>query len=80
MTTNNAPCSGGLPPFSPAKAGQGPSPVLLSHKEIDALYNTLEVVTKALEQLDIDYIVTGGSLLGAIRQHSIRKYRQRVDS
>jgi hypothetical protein len=45
--------------------------VLLSRKEVDMLYVTLEVVTSALEQLGVDYIVTGGSLLGAVRQHSI---------
>ena len=50
---------------------QGPEPTLLSRKEVDALYETFDVVRKALDKLDVDYIVTGGSLLGAIRQHSI---------
>jgi hypothetical protein len=45
--------------------------VLLSRKEVDMLYVTSEAVTSALEQLRVDYIVTGGSLLGAVRQHSI---------
>jgi len=49
----------------------GPEPTLVSRKEIDALYETFGAVTKALEKLNVDYIVTGGSLLGAIRQHSI---------
>ncbi len=49
----------------------GPEPVLISRKEVDALYDTLGVVTRALSKLDCDYIVTGGTLLGAIRQHSI---------
>jgi hypothetical protein len=49
----------------------GPDPVLLSRKEVDALYETFFAVTTALEKLNVDYIVTGGSLLGAIRQHSI---------
>ena len=49
----------------------GPDPVLLSRKEVDALYETLNVVKCALDDLGVDYIVTGGSLLGAIRQHSI---------
>jgi hypothetical protein len=49
----------------------GPEPVLLSRKEVDALYRTLEAVKHALDTLQVDYIVTGGSLLGAIRQHSI---------
>ena len=49
----------------------GPEPVLTSRKEVDALYETLDATTKALKQLNVEYIVTGGSLLGAIRQHSI---------
>lgn len=49
----------------------GPEPVLLSRKEVDVLYVTLQAVIGALEQLGVDYIVTGGSLLGAVRQHSI---------
>ena len=49
----------------------GPQPVLLSRKEVDALYETLEAVVNALKGLKVNYIVTGGSLLGAIRQHSI---------
>jgi hypothetical protein len=49
----------------------GPEPTILSRKEVDALYATFEAVVAALEQLKVDYIVTGGSLLGAIRQHSI---------
>jgi hypothetical protein len=49
----------------------GPEPTLLSRKEVDALYETLDAVRSALHSLNVDYIVTGGSLLGAIRQHSI---------
>lgn len=49
----------------------GPNPTLLSRKEVDALYEALQAVIDALETLGVDYIVTGGSLLGAIRQHSI---------
>jgi cytidyltransferase-like protein len=55
----------------------GPEPTLLSRKEVDALYDILNAVRFALDKLSrehrrkIDYIVTGGSLLGAIRQHSI---------
>lgn len=49
----------------------GPSPTLLSRKEVDALYETLAAVIRCLDELKVDYIVTGGSLLGAIRQHSI---------
>ncbi|KAG7371811.1 glycerol-3-phosphate cytidylyltransferase [Nitzschia inconspicua] len=49
----------------------GPEPVLLSRKEVDALYEILDAVRTALQKLRVEYIVTGGSLLGAIRQHSI---------
>ncbi|KAL7570532.1 hypothetical protein ACA910_004306 [Epithemia clementina (nom. ined.)] len=49
----------------------GPDPVLLSRKEVDALYDTFEAVAKALKTLQVDWIVTGGTLLGAIRQHSL---------
>ncbi len=49
----------------------GPEPTLLSRREVDALYETLQAVTNALKSLRVEYIVTGGSLLGAIRQHSI---------
>lgn len=57
--------------FSPSIPKMGPEPTLLSRKEFDALYETLEAVLLALKKLDVDAIVTGGSLLGAIRQHSI---------
>jgi cytidyltransferase-like protein len=50
---------------------QGPDPTLIRRKEVDALYETLEAVVTALRLLQVDYILTGGSLLGAIRQHSI---------
>lgn len=56
---------------SPIVPKMGPEPVLLSRKEVDALYETLQAVTDALNKLGVDYIVTGGSLLGAVRQHSI---------
>jgi len=49
----------------------GPEPTLLTRKEVDALYETLEAIVAALDELRVDYILTGGSLLGAIRQHSI---------
>ena len=49
----------------------GPEPTLLSRKEVDALYVTFTAAVEALHRLDVQYIVTGGSLLGAIRQHSI---------
>ena len=49
----------------------GPEPTLLSRKEVDALYETLSIIQHHLNALNIRFIVTGGSLLGAIRQHSI---------
>jgi hypothetical protein len=49
----------------------GPDPVLICHKEVDALYEVLAAVCAALKKLGVDYIVTGGSLLGAVRQHSV---------
>eukprot|EP00039_Didymoeca_costata_P021567 m.344866 g.344866 ORF g.344866 m.344866 type:complete len:796 (-) comp25346_c0_seq1:16-2403(-) len=49
----------------------GPEPLLISRKEVDALYEIFEAIIKALKELKVDYIVTGGSLLGAVRQHSI---------
>ena len=61
---NNIPTPTSIPP-------QGPEPTLLSRKQIDALYETLDAITKALSTLHVPYILTGGSLLGAIRQHSI---------
>ncbi|KAL3933839.1 MAG: hypothetical protein SGBAC_010228, partial [Bacillariaceae sp.] len=55
----------------PPKTPLGPEPTLLSRKQVDALYETIRVVQTALTRLNVDFIVTGGSLLGAIRQHSI---------
>lgn len=49
----------------------GPELVLLSRTEVDALYEILEHVLKALDHIGVNYILTGGSLLGAIRQHSL---------
>ena len=56
---------------TPPAPKMGPEPTLLSRKEVDALYETLEAILAALDRLQVDYIVTGGSLLGAIRQHSL---------
>jgi len=49
----------------------GPEPTLISRRQVDSLYSILEATTNAFNQLDIPYILTGGSLLGAIRQNSI---------
>ena len=48
----------------------GPEPTLISRRQVDSLYSILEATTNALNQLEIPYILTGGSLLGAIRQNS----------
>jgi cytidyltransferase-like protein len=50
----------------------GPEPTLLSRKQVDALYEMLQAVKDAMETLEVPYIITsGGTLLGAVRQHSI---------
>ena len=49
----------------------GPEPTLISRKEVDVLYETFAAIRAALDRLKVDYIVTGGSLLGAVRQHSL---------
>jgi hypothetical protein len=50
----------------------GPEPTLLSRKQVDALYELLQAVTLAMETLQVPHILTsGGTLLGAVRQHSI---------
>ena len=54
-----------------SKVKIGPTPVLISRSEVDALYEILDHVRNALDKLGVEYIVTGGSLLGAVRQHSI---------
>ena len=59
------------PPSSPMSIALGPEPTLISRKEVDVLYETLAAVRDALDRLGVDYIVTGGSLLGAVRQHSL---------
>lgn len=50
---------------------KGPASTLLTNTEIDALYEMLKAAVNALERLCIPYIITGGTLLGSIRQHSI---------
>jgi cytidyltransferase-like protein len=49
----------------------GPEPTLIGRKQVEALYDVLEAVKNALNTLEIPYVITGGSLLGAVRQHSI---------
>jgi LicD family len=48
-----------------------PDLVLLSHNDVDSLYDLMEEVLSVLDELNVVYFVTGGSLLGAIRSESI---------
>ena len=45
--------------------------LLLSRKEVDELYDLLEVLVAVLTELKIEYTVIAGSLLGAVRSESI---------
>ena len=45
------------------KPSMGPEPTLISRKEVDALYETLGAIVKAFNELEVAYIVTGGSTL-----------------
>ncbi|GMH64046.1 hypothetical protein TL16_g03874 [Triparma laevis f. inornata] len=49
----------------------GPKPLLLTNKQISALFRTLSDLTLALKKLNVDWVVTGGSLLGCIRQEGV---------
>lgn len=49
----------------------GPEPLLLSRREVDELYELLEDVSKALDDLQIQHFLIAGSLLGAVRSESI---------
>ncbi|GMI04188.1 hypothetical protein TrVE_jg7041 [Triparma verrucosa] len=49
----------------------GPAPLLLNNKQISALYKTLKAIRDALKNLNVEWIVTGGSLLGAVRQEGM---------
>lgn len=57
--------------MSKARPSMGPNPTLIGRTQVDALYSVLQAVVEALISLEIPYIITGGSLLGAARQHSI---------
>ena len=61
-----------------APPSMGPEPLLISRTQMDALYHLLQVVIQALDRCcdchnrPIRYTITaGGTLLGAVRQHSI---------
>lgn len=58
------PSSSSVPPL-------GPAPLLLNNKQISALYKTLKAIRDALKTLNVEWIVTGGSLLGAVRQEGM---------
>jgi len=44
---------------------------LLKKKELSALYDTLEVTQRVLEENGVPFIIVAGSLLGAVRSNSI---------
>lgn len=54
-----------------APAKLGPDPILISRSQVEALYVLLRRTADALDSLRVEWIITGGSLLGAVRQHSI---------
>ena len=45
--------------------------LLLQPAEVDALYDALDVLTRALAHLDIPFYLIAGSALGACRSRSI---------
>lgn len=45
--------------------------ILLTRSEVNALYELLELIVFVLDELKIEYIVVGRSLLGAVRSESI---------
>ena len=49
----------------------GIEPSLISRKEVGILFTITSAVTAALTRLGVDYVLTGGSLLGAIRQKGV---------
>lgn len=51
--------------------GKGPTPLFLSQPEIDELYDMMEVLIQALDELLIPYSIMAGTLLGAVRSNSI---------
>ena len=48
-----------------------PTPLYLSQSEIDELYDMMEVLIQALDELLIPYSIMAGTLLGAVRSNSI---------
>jgi hypothetical protein len=46
-------------------------PLILTQKEVDVLYDLLEILAEALSSLDVPFIPIAGSLLGAVRSRSI---------
>jgi hypothetical protein len=52
-------------------ADRAGGPLLLQQFEIDALYDTLQVVAQAFTQLKIEFVLIAGSCLGASRSRSI---------
>ena len=63
----------------PQKSVIGPDPIQLSQMEVDELYGILSVVISLLDDLEIQYVVIKGSLLGAVSTQSILFCEQNVD-
>jgi len=50
---------------------QNQNATLLSRSEVDELYDLLDIIVSALDDLQIKYVIIKGSLLGAVRSESI---------
>ncbi len=57
--------------FMPKYPYIGPDPLILQRKQVDALYDTLELLIGYLDRLAVRYCLIAGSLLGAVRSQSI---------
>ena len=55
----------------PGASEPATEPLHLTHQQVDELYNLLETLIAALDELHIEYVMIGGSLLGAVRCESI---------
>ena len=50
---------------------KGPLPLLRSQAEVNALYDCLQALGNALDALEIPWLIICGSILGAVRSHSL---------
>ena len=63
----------------PKKPVIGANLIQLTQVEVDELYNILSVVISLLDDIDVQYVVIKGSLLGAVRSQSILLCEHDVD-